>query len=143
MPVKVTVRVDKRALDRELRGRDGAVAKVIAGFAGQVTKEIKGVFRDRAGGAWWPVHTSIKTGTRGVYSITTVKRTRRHPIAPRKAPRLVFFWEREQRMFVGRPGQAVNHPGSTPPEKLILSGIERAGRRLIFTAASPIVTSTP
>lgn len=140
MPVQVTVRLDKRALDRELRGRDGAVGKVVAGFAGEVTKKIKGVFRERAGGAWWPVHTSIKAGTRGVYSITTVKRSRRHPIVAKNAPNLVFFWEREQRWFVG---PMVNHPGSTPPEKLVLSGIDRAGRRLTFTAAAPTVTSTP
>jgi hypothetical protein len=34
----------------------------------------------------------------------------------------------------------VNHPGSSPPEKLILIGIERAGRRLTFTRAAPTVT---
>lgn len=137
--VKVTVRVDKRALDKELLGRDGAVGKVIAGFAGLVTVDIKDEMRDRAGGAWWPVHTSIRQGTRGTYSVTTVKRSKPHRIVANKAPQLVFFWEREQRMFVG---PSVNHPGSTPPEKLILSGINRASRRVTFTAAAPTVTNT-
>lgn len=35
-----------------------------------------------------------------------------HEIGPRNADRLVFFWEREGRMFYGRPGQSVNHPGN-------------------------------
>lgn len=135
--VKVKVRVDKRALDKELRDRDGAVGKVIAGFAGLVTTEIKGEMRDRAGGAWWDVTTSIKGGTRGVYSVTTVKPTKPHRIVANKAANLVFFWEREQRIF---KGPMVNHPGSSPPEKLILSGIERAGRRVTFTAAAPTVS---
>lgn len=34
-----------------------------------------------------------------------------HPIAPRNADRLIFFWEKKGRMFVGREGQAVDHPG--------------------------------
>lgn len=139
MPTQVTVRVDKRALDRELRQRDGAVGKVIAGFAGEVTKEIKGEMRQRAGGAWWPVETSIRQGTRGTYSITTVKRTGAHGIDAKNVPNLVFFWKKKNRMFVG---PHVNHPGSAVPEKLVLSGIDRASRRVIFTAAAPRATNT-
>jgi hypothetical protein len=135
--VKVTVRVDKRALDQQLLGRDGAVGKVIAGFAGLVTTEIKSEMRDKARGAYWPVTTSIRQGPRGTYSITTVKRTKPHPIDARRAPNLVFFWEREQVMF---KGPHVNHPGSAVPEKLVLSGIDRASRRVTFTAAAPRVS---
>jgi hypothetical protein len=135
--VKVTVRVDKRALDEQLLGRDGAVGRVIAGFAGLVTTEIKNEMRDKAGGSYWPVTTSIRQGPRGTYSITTVKRTKPHPINARRAPKLVFFWEREQKMFAG---PHVNHPGSAVPEKLVLSGIDRASRRVTFTAAAPTVT---
>jgi HK97 gp10 family phage protein len=35
----------------------------------------------------------------------------RHDIPPNTADRLIFFWERENRMFIGREGQAVDHPG--------------------------------
>jgi hypothetical protein len=139
MPVTVRVRVDQRALDKQLRDRDGAVGKIIAGFAGLVTTEIKSEMRERAGGAWWPVQTSIRQGTRGTYSITTVKRSQRHPIDAKRAPNLVFFWEREQTQFVG---PHVNHPGSAVPAKLVLSGIDRASRRVTFTAAAPTVTNT-
>lgn len=137
--VNVKVRIDKRALDEELLGRNGSVGFVVAGFAGNVTKEIKGVFRDRAGGAWWPVKTTISQGPRGTFANVTVKATKPHRIAAKGAPALVFFWERENRMFYG---QSVNHPGSTPPRKLILSGIEKAGRRLVFTRANPVVRTT-
>ena len=132
----VRVRLDKRALDRELHQRDGAVGHVIAGFAGQVTKDIKEVFRDRAHGAWWPVRSSIRQGTRGVFLTVNIKATKPHKIYARGAPALVFFWEREDRMFIG---PSVNHPGSSPPTKLILSGIERAGRRYVFTKTAPDV----
>jgi hypothetical protein len=135
--VKAVFRIDKRALDRELFDREGTVGYVVAGFAGNVTKEIKQVFRERAGGAWWPVRTSIKQGARGTYATINVKASKPHRIQARGAPALVFFWEREGRMF---KGQFVNHPGSSPPVELILSGVERAGRRLVFTAAAPTVT---
>lgn len=137
--VNVRVRIDKRALDAELLGREGSVGRVVSGFAGNVTKEIKGVFRDRAGGAWWPVVTTIGQGPRGTFANVTVKATKPHRISAKGAPALVFFWERENKMFYG---QSVNHPGSTPPRKLILSGIEKAGRRLVFTSAAPVVRTT-
>jgi hypothetical protein len=35
-----------------------------------------------------------------------------YPIAPKNPNgRLVFYWKREGRLFVGRPGQAISHPG--------------------------------
>jgi hypothetical protein len=136
--VKVTVRVDKRALDQQLLGRDGAVGRVIAGFAGLVTTEIKSEMRERTGGFNWKTTSSIKQGPRGTYSVTTIKHTKsNYPIVAKRAPKLVFFWEREQKIFAG---PRVTHPGSLPPEKLILSGIERASRRVTFTAAAPRIT---
>lgn len=133
------VRIDKRALDHVMNDRDGNVGYVVAGFAGNVTKEIKAVFRERAGGAWWPVRTSISQGARGTFATITVDKSKAHQIKTRGAPALVFFWEKKNRMFIG---PSVNHPGSSPPKKLILSGIERAGRRLVFTAAEPTVTDS-
>lgn len=136
---RVRVRVDQKALDRELAGRDGAVGFVMAGFAGEVTKQIKGVFVQRAGGAWWRTRSNLRYDRRGVVLTVTVKPTRPHKIVAKNAPVLSFFWEREGRMFYG---SSVNHPGSQPPVQLILSGIERAGRRLRFTRTAPTVSST-
>jgi hypothetical protein len=134
----VDVRLDKRALDRELKDRDGAVGFVVAGFAGNVTKEIKGVFRERAGGAWWPVHSTVTRGTRGTHLRVTVKKSKEHRIVVKNASQLTFFWQREGRMFYG---PSVNHPGSSPPENMIQSGIERASRRLTFTRAASRIRS--
>lgn len=135
----IDVRLDKRAIDRELRDRQGEVGRTMAGFAGQVTKDVKDVFRERAGGPWWPVASSINSGGRGVRLNVNVRKSRPHRIVVKNAPALVFYWERAGRTFVG---PAVNHPGSTPPVKLILSGIERAGRRYTFTRAAPVVRNT-
>lgn len=141
MPTNARVRVqlDKKALDRELLDRTGTVGRLIAGFSGQVTQEIKSEFRSRAGGAWWPVSTSVsERGRQGVVAVVTVRKTKAHRITAINASALVFFWEREGRTFVG---SAVNHPGSTPPEELILSGIKRASRRVAFARATPTVAS--
>lgn len=139
MGATVRVRIDKRALDRELHDRDGAVGRVVAGFAGQVTKEIKAEFQNRAGGSFWPVQSTIDQGARGVYLVVTVKASKPHRIVAKGAPALVFFWEKKGSMFIG---PSVNHPGSTPPEKLILSGIDNASRHIAFTAAGPSVSNT-
>ncbi len=135
--VQVRVRLDRKALNEELRGRGGSVSRTMAAFSGIATREIKDVFIARAGGAWWPVSSSITdAGTRGVNLRINIKATKPHKIKAVGAPALIFdlsdgtlFW-----------GTEVNHPGSSPPEKLVLTGIERAGRRLTFTRAAPVVT---
>lgn len=125
--VNFAFKVDQKRLDNALYGRDGEVGHVIAAFAGSVTKDIKDEFRTRANGAWWPVSSSIGEGPKGVTLTVTVKRTRKHGIAAKNVPNLVFFWAREGRMFVG---PSVSHPGSQPPIELVLSGIDRAKRTL-------------
>jgi hypothetical protein len=132
----VQVRLDKRALDRELMSRDGAVGHTVAGFAGVVTKEIKAVFRERTGGAWWPVRSSVRQGARGTHLTVTIKKSKLHKIVVKNASQLTFFWQREGRMFYG---PSVNHPGSTPPVDLVLSGVKRASRHVTFTRAAPVV----
>jgi hypothetical protein len=135
--VQVRVRLDKKALDKELKGRGGSVSRTMSAFGGIATREIKNAFFSRAGGAWWPVSSSITdAGSRGVSLRVNVKASRPHKIKAVNAPALIFnlsdgtvFW-----------GSEVNHPGSSPPEKLVLLGIERAGRRLTFTRAAPSVT---
>lgn len=139
MPVTVEVRLDKKALDKELNSRGGAVDRTLAAFGGIVTREIKDVFTSRAGGPWWRVSsTSIQgsSGGRGTRIRTTIQRSRPHRIVARNAPAL-FFTFPDGSQFTGT---AVNHPGSTPPENLILLGIERAGRRVTFTRAAPRVS---
>lgn len=134
--IQVRVRLDKKALDHELRGRTGSVGRTLAAFSGQATREIKGVFRDRAGGAWWPITSEIfDAGSRGLQLRVHVGKSGAHKIKAVNAPLLVFSFD-DGSLFLGTE---VNHPGSSPPEKLILLGIERAGRRLTFTRAAPTV----
>lgn len=135
--VQVRVRLDRKALNEELRGRGGSVARTLAAFSGIATREIKAVFTERAGGPWWPVTSSITdAGARGVNLRVNVQASRPHKIRAVNAPALIFnlsdgtlFW-----------GSEVSHPGSSPPAGLVLIGIERAGRRLTFTRAAPVVT---
>jgi hypothetical protein len=135
--VQVRVRLDKRALDEQLRGRTGAVGRTMAAFSGQATREIKGVFRERAGGAWWPITSDILSGgSRGIQLRVHVGSTRPHTIRAVNATLLVFSFP-DGTVF---QGTEVNHPGSSPPEGLVLTGIERAGRRLTFTRAAPAVS---
>ncbi len=135
--VQVRVRLDKRALDEQLRGRTGAVGRTLGAFAGVATREIKSEFRDRAHGAWWPITSEIiDAGSRGVQLRVHVGSTRPHKIRAVNTPLLVFNLS-DGTTYIGTE---VNHPGSSPPEGLILSGIEKAGRRLTFTRASPSVS---
>lgn len=135
--VRVRVRLDKKALDNELRGRTGSVGRSLAAFAGVATREIKDVFQQRAGGPWWPVSSSIaEAGSRGVQLTVNIRASRPHRIAAVNAPLLVFDLA-DGTLFTGTE---VNHPGSTPPVALVLTGVERAGRRLTFTPAAPVVT---
>ena len=135
--IQVRARLDKRALEKELHGRGGSVSRVLAGFGGIATREVKGVFRERAGGPWWPVSSEIiDAGSRGIQLRVHAGKSSPHKIRAVNAPALIFtlsdgslFW-----------GTEVNHPGSSPPEKLVLIGIERAGRRLTFTRAAPQVS---
>lgn len=130
MPVTVQVKLNERSIQRELNERDGAVGRVLAGFSGTVTKQIKGEFKSRAGGAWWPVTSSISPTPRGLTLTTTIQKTKPHLIVANRAPTLVFFWERQSRTF---RGDYVRHPGSSPPVELILSAIDRAGRYVAFS----------
>ena len=135
--VQVRVRLDKKALDEQLRGRDGAVGRTMAAFGGIATREVKGAFIERAGGAWWPVSSEIfNGGTRGIQLRVHAKASRPHKIRAVNTSLLVFNLS-DGTLFTGTE---VNHPGSTPPPSLMLTGIERAGRRLTFTRAAPVVS---
>lgn len=135
---KFSMKIDETRLNNALRGRDGEVGKVMAAFAGQVTKDIKEEFRKSAGGAYWPVVSSISVGQQGPVLAVTVKRTKPHAITAKSAPNLVFFWQREGRVFVG---PAVSHPGSQPPVKLVLSGIDAAKRSLQVSTVRAVTTT--
>lgn len=135
--VQVRVRLDKKALDEQLRGHNGAVGRTLAAFAGGATREIKNVFRERAGGPWWPIASEIvSAGSRGIQLRVHVGSSRAHPIRAVNVPFLIFKLT-DGTSFMGTE---VNHPGSSPPVGLILTGIERAGRRLTFTRATPAVS---
>lgn len=136
---QITVRLDQQAINRELRGRSGMVGKVMGGFASITTFEIRRVFVERAGGVWWKVSSTVGESSRGVEMITIVQKSKAHTIVPRNAKNLNFFWTKRGVQVVTKK---VNHPGSTPPAKLVLSGVERAGRRLSF-ARGTTITGTP
>jgi len=62
-----------------------------------------------------PTEAVIKAGGPDApYAASQEFGARPHPIAPRRARRLRFFWERENREFIGRPAQAIKHPGNRP-----------------------------
>jgi hypothetical protein len=113
-----TVQLDQAAIDRELRGRDGSVGRVMAGFAGLATQAVHDEERARAGGAWWPASSNIS----GTVLQVTVKATRAHVIVPRNAKVLVFQVNGAT-VFT----RHVNHPGSSPPARIVEAGIMRAG----------------
>lgn len=134
---QVRVRLDKKALEEQLQGRNGPVGRTVAGFAGNVTREIKSVFKDRAGGPWWPIASEIvSAGSGGIQLRVHIGSSQPHKIRAVNAPLLVFNLA-DGALFLGTD---VNHPGSSPPVGLVLSGIERAGRRLTFTRAAPTVS---
>lgn len=114
------VQLDQAAIDRELRSRDGSVGRVMAGFAGLATQTVNEDLRARAGGAYWPVHSSIANTTLTV----EVRATRPHIILPRNARALVFEVAGHT-VFTRR----VNHPGSTPPARIVEEAIVKAGSR--------------
>ncbi len=113
-----TLHLDQAAIDRELRTRNGAVGKVMAGFAGLATATVREEMRTRAGGVWWPVSSSMQGTTLQV----NVKASRPHVIVPVRARALVFQVG-GQTVFT----RHVNHPGSSPPEHLIGDALVRAG----------------
>lgn len=55
------------------------------------------------------------------YAVYVHEGTAPHVIGPSSAPRLVFFWVKKGRTFVGRVGQTVNHPGTKPDPFLELA----------------------
>jgi hypothetical protein len=48
---------------------------------------------------------TVKPAARAIEYGTAERR-----VSPRRAARLAFFWQKESRYFVGRPGQTVRHP---------------------------------
>lgn len=125
-----TVQLDEAAINRELRTRQGSVGRVMAGFAGLATQTVKDEMQARAGGAFWPTTSSIQETTLSV----EVRKTRAHVIVPRTASVLVF--EVAGRTIFTRH---VNHPGSSPPAKVVEDGLIRAGSRFsVLGAVQPL-----
>lgn len=117
--MKVEVTLDQQALDDQLRQRSGAPSRVLAGFAGQATKDIKAEMQRRAGGDWWPVTSSISNVGQNPTLTISVSATNPHVIVPKRAPRLVFVKD-------GRTifAMKVNHPGSAPPKDVIKDALQ-------------------
>jgi hypothetical protein len=126
------MQLDQRAIDRELRSRDGSVGKVMAGFAGLATRTIHEEMRARAGGEWWPIESSLVQTTLTIQA----RSTRPHDIYPVRARALVFQVG-GQVVF----SRHVRHPGSAPPPKLIEDAVKRAGTLYaVLSAVNPLET---
>lgn len=116
------VELDEAALYRELHTREGAVGRVVAGFAGTATKRLKEEMQRRAGGAWWQVTSSISMAGHPVLRVE-VKSTRPHVIVPRRAGGVLVFELAGQTIFTRR----VDHPGSSAPARLVERVLEEVG----------------
>lgn len=120
---RVHLRIDQKALARELKSSKGSVGRTIAAFAGLVTREINETFTERAGGPWWRVKSTIFDGKAfGASATVVVRPSRAHVISARSAPALSFQFQDGKWFW----GQSVRHPGSGVPEHLVNLGIERA-----------------
>ena len=127
MSVKVTTKIDSAQM---LRGRTGLVSNVMAGFAGAVTRSVKGVAAERITsrtGAYLAGISSTWTGDRIVttasapHSLFLERGTRPHVIEGNPVLR---FKVGGQTVYARR----VNHPG-TRPYRILEEGARRAAAR--------------
>lgn len=120
--VKVSVRINKRALDAELKSSNGSTGRTLAAFAGLVTREVNEVFIERAGGPWWRVKSTIFNSQFGVSATVNVRPSRPHVIKAKNASVLTFKFP--DGSYFG--GYSVNHPGSAVPERMVQEGVQNA-----------------
>jgi hypothetical protein len=133
---KTVVRIDQKALARELKSSQGTTGRTIAAFAGLVTREVNKVFIDRAGGKWWPVKSTIFDGKAfGASATVRVKPTKAHRIVAVNRKSLTFQFP-DGTYF---NGYSVMHPGSSVPEHLVQEGITNAltNKELAFFRPAP------
>lgn len=118
--------IDPAALAEELRGPTGPVTRHLIIVGEKVKREAIRIAPRRTGNLANHIVKRI-TSTRGEttvlvgvervpYAIWVHEGANPHVIEARNVPNLVFWWERENRLFVGK---RVNHPGNPPNRFLI------------------------
>lgn len=131
--------INDNQLRNLMRGRDGAVGRVMAGYAGIATQETRKVADERVnrrtGEYIRGIHSTMVAGSRGNHHVRTIasaphslileKGSRPHIIVPRRASVLRF--EVGGRVVFAK---RVHHPG-TQAYHILLTGSRRAGRRLL------------
>lgn len=120
--LKVRVEVDKAAVNDLLRGRTGAVGRIMAGYAGELTKDVKSRMVSAAGGSYWPVRSSIGSSGGELSAEITVGTTKPHIIVPVRA-KVLAFDAGGVRVFTRK----VYHPGSSAPVNIIQQTLSNAG----------------
>lgn len=129
------VNLDQQAMDRLLRSREGQVGRVMAGFAGVATREVRAVADERVQrrtGRYRDGITStmledltVEVRASAPYSSILEKGSRPHVIEPRRPGGVLVFNVGGRKVFARK----VNHPG-TPAFNILRDGVRRAGERL-------------
>lgn len=129
-----SIKLDHRAIDKMLRGRDGHVNRMMGGFAGIATQTVRQVSDERIThrtGAYRrgikahliaPDHLEVEASA--PQSLVLERGSRPHLIVPRRASALRFTVG--GRVIFAR---SVNHPG-TRPYNILRDGVRRAATRL-------------
>lgn len=138
MSVTATVVIDDARLARMLQGRDGAVGRVMAGFAGTVTQDVRIVARERVNhptGEYLrgisshirpgPMGTMVEVRADAPHSAVLEGGSSPHTIRPARTGGVLRFRVGGRVVFARK----VEHPG-TRPYHILRDGVRRSGERL-------------
>lgn len=140
MTVSGQFRLDQAAIDRLVASRDGPVGRMMAGFAGLATQEVRSVADERvrrrtgqyvAGiGSRFIDETTVRVEATASHSLVLEQGSRPHVITPRRPGGVLVFHVNGRKVFARK----VHHPG-TPAYNIVRDGVERAAERLSELAA--------
>jgi hypothetical protein len=135
LAVSRSFKLDTGAVTKLLHGRTGDVGRVMAGFAGIATEEVRKVsderIKHRTGRYRRSIRSQVAAGNRvevhasAPYSIFLERGTRPHIIVPRRPGGVLVFKVGGKTIFT----RLVHHPG-TRPYNILRDGVARAGRKL-------------
>jgi hypothetical protein len=135
--VKFTVSRSTRIdASRATSGRSGNVDRIMAGFAGRATRQVRQVARERintqSGKYLRKIRSTVDQQSGRVrvtagapYSAILERGSRPHVIRPRKPGGVLRFRVNGRVVYAKK----VNHPG-TPAFHILRDGVKRTGRRL-------------
>jgi len=140
MATKTTLRLDKGAVNNLLKGRDGAVNRMVGGFAGLATRTVREVSDEKITHRTRNYRNSIKATLTAPSSLAVVADveyaailelgSKPHPIVPRSPGGVLVFDVGGETVFARR----VQHPG-TSAYNILSEGIAKAGGELNRLAA--------